>query len=102
MNARSELSNFLVASGTTDEGYVFAAPYSTNGWLAGNIPVNQDDFVLKASITDPPLLLATILTDKLKTTGIRISGNPTTIRSEKNYKTEKVVPITETISPPSC
>ena len=55
---RFELSNFLIASGTTDEGYVFAAPYSTSGWIAGTIPVNQEDFVLKASITDPPLLLA--------------------------------------------
>ena len=96
---KSELTNFLVASGTTDEGYVFAAPYGTSGWLAGNIPVNQTDFVLKASITDPPLLLATILTDKLETTGIRISGKPSSARLIKNYKQEKVEPITETISP---
>ena len=97
---RFELSNFLISSGTTSEGYVFAAPYSKNGWLAGKIPVNQDDFVLKASITDPPLLLARILNDKLKARGIRTSGNPTTIRLESKYKTEKVVPVIETISPP--
>jgi serine-type D-Ala-D-Ala carboxypeptidase/endopeptidase (penicillin-binding protein 4) len=96
---RFELSNFLVASGTTDEGYVFAAPYSTRGWLAGDIPVNQDDFVLKASVTDPPLLLAKIVNKKLKASSIKISGDPTTIRLEQNYNTEKVVPITETISP---
>jgi D-alanyl-D-alanine carboxypeptidase/D-alanyl-D-alanine-endopeptidase (penicillin-binding protein 4) len=97
---RFELSDFLVASGTTDEGYVFAAPYSTRGWLAGNVPVNQDDFVLRASVTDPPLLLAKIINEKLKASGIKISANPTTIRLEQNYKAEKVVPITETISPP--
>ncbi len=97
---RFELSNFLISSGTTDEGYVFAAPYSKNGWLAGKIPVNQDDYVLKASITDPPLLLARILNDKLKARGIRTSGNPTTIRLESKYKADKVVSITETISPP--
>jgi len=95
-----ELSNFLISSGTTAEGYVFAAPYSKNGWLAGKIPVNQDDFVLKASITDPPLLLARILNDKLKARGIRTSGNPTTIRLESKYKADKAVSITETISPP--
>ncbi len=97
---RSELSNFLLAYGATDEGYVFAAPYSTSGWIAGRIPVNKDDFVLKASITDPPLLLARMINNKLKSSGIKISGNPTTIRSEKNYKTEKIVPIMDISSPP--
>jgi D-alanyl-D-alanine carboxypeptidase/D-alanyl-D-alanine-endopeptidase (penicillin-binding protein 4) len=97
---RYELSNFLVASGTTDEGYVFAAPYSKQGWLAGTIPVNQEDFVLKASITDPPLLLAKIMSQKIKARGIKISDDPTTVRLEQNYKSEKSVPITETISPP--
>jgi len=44
MNAGLNYLIFLVASGTTDEGYVFAAPYSKQGWLAGTIPVNQEDF----------------------------------------------------------
>ena len=96
---RVELSNFLVASGTSDEGYVFAAPYGTNGWLAGTIPVNKKDFVLKASITDPPLLLAKIVNEKLEAAGIKISGDPTTIRLEHNGLAENIVPITETISP---
>jgi serine-type D-Ala-D-Ala carboxypeptidase/endopeptidase (penicillin-binding protein 4) len=98
-DCRSELSNFLIASGTTDEGYVFAAPYSKQGWVAGTVPVNQDDFVLKASITDPPLVLSKVLGEKLKSAGIKISGDPTTIRLEKNIIEENVVPITETISP---
>jgi D-alanyl-D-alanine carboxypeptidase/D-alanyl-D-alanine-endopeptidase (penicillin-binding protein 4) len=95
----SELSSFLKASGSEDEGYVFAAPYSSKGWIAGTIPANQDDFVLKASITDPPLFLAKMVNDKLKAEGIKVSGKPTTLRSEKNYKAEKVVPVTETSSP---
>jgi len=97
---RSELSDFLISSGTTDEGYVFAAPYNTGGWIAGTIPVNQQDFVLKASVTDPPLLMAKIVSEKLKASGITTSANPTTVRLELNYKPGKVVPITETISPP--
>jgi D-alanyl-D-alanine carboxypeptidase/D-alanyl-D-alanine-endopeptidase (penicillin-binding protein 4) len=95
---KSELTDYLIASGSTSDGYVFAAPYSTSGWLAGNIPANQDDFVLKASITDPPLLLARILNTKLKAGGIKISGSPTTIRLLK-YFTPNIVPITQTISP---
>ena len=97
---RFELSNFLVASGTTNEGYIFAAPYSKQGWLAGTVPVNQEDFILKASITDPPLLLAKIMSKKIKAGGIKISDDPTTVRLEQNHKAEKSVLITETVSPP--
>jgi D-alanyl-D-alanine carboxypeptidase/D-alanyl-D-alanine-endopeptidase (penicillin-binding protein 4) len=96
---RSDLADFLISSGTTDEGYVFAAPYCTGGWLAGKIPVNKLDFVLKASVTDPPLLLAKMMTEKLKAGGIKTSEAPTTIRLNPVPKTEKVVQITETISP---
>lgn len=94
-----DLSNFLMASGSTDEGNVFAAPYSHYGWLAGSIPVNQDDFVLKASITDPPLLFSKIFSAKLKSVGVKISGDPGTIRSDQKNKPTTVVPVTEITSP---
>jgi serine-type D-Ala-D-Ala carboxypeptidase/endopeptidase (penicillin-binding protein 4) len=97
---RSELSDFLVSSGTTDEGYVYAAPYSTAGWMAGTVPVDQQDFVLKASITDPPLFLAKLFNERLKAFGIKISGDPNSLRLEQNYQAAKVIPITETVSPP--
>ena len=97
---RSELSNFLQASGITDEGNVFASPYSIKGWLAGSIPVNQDDFVLKASVSDPPLLLARMTTEKIKSEGLKITGMPSTLRAEQTYKTEKITPIAEINSPP--
>jgi len=97
---RYEFSNWLVAAGTSDEGYVFAAPYSTNGWLAGSIPVNMEDFVLKASIADPPRLIAKMVNERLEAEGIHISGDPTTIRLEQKSLSEEVVPIAETISPP--
>lgn len=95
----SELSNLLTASGSSDEGYIFAAPYSSKGWIAGTIPINRDDFVLKASISDPPLLLARMVNDKLKAGGIKITGNPSTIRTEKKYMPEKVMTIAEINSP---
>ncbi|MDO9340583.1 MAG: D-alanyl-D-alanine carboxypeptidase/D-alanyl-D-alanine-endopeptidase [Bacteroidales bacterium] len=97
---RYEFSNWLVAAGTSDEGYVFAAPYSTNGWLAGTIPVNMEDFVLKASIADPPRLIAKMMNEKLEAAGITVSENPTTIRLEQKSLSEEVVRIAETISPP--
>ena len=95
-----ELSNWLVAAGTSDQGYVFSAPYSSKGWLAGTIPENRDDFILKASITDPPLLLAKILNNKLEEEGISISEDPSTFRLEKIYLPVKTNIIAEVDSPP--
>jgi D-alanyl-D-alanine carboxypeptidase/D-alanyl-D-alanine-endopeptidase (penicillin-binding protein 4) len=97
---RIEFSNWLVAAGTSDEGYVFAAPYSTNGWLAGSIPTNLDDFVLKASIADPPLLLAKIINKKLESAGISVTRDPSTARLLQSSFTGKLIPVTEIISPP--
>ncbi|MDO9581008.1 MAG: D-alanyl-D-alanine carboxypeptidase/D-alanyl-D-alanine-endopeptidase [Bacteroidales bacterium] len=95
-----ELSNWLTVSGTSDKGYVFAAPYSTNAWLSGTIPANREDFVLKASIPDPPLLIAKIINEKLKAEGIIISKDPSTFRLEEKNLSENFFPIAEIISPP--
>jgi D-alanyl-D-alanine carboxypeptidase/D-alanyl-D-alanine-endopeptidase (penicillin-binding protein 4) len=95
-----EISNRLIASGNTDEGYVFAAPYSNYGWLAGSIPVSTEDFVLKASVTDPPLLIARIINEKLMAAGISVSEDPTTIRLLKGNLSGEIIPVAETISPP--
>jgi D-alanyl-D-alanine carboxypeptidase/D-alanyl-D-alanine-endopeptidase (penicillin-binding protein 4) len=100
IECRGQLSNFLIASGNEDKGNVFAAPYGNGGWLAGNIPANQLDFILKASISDPPLLLSKVLSEKLKASGIKLSGNPTTVRTEHDLKPEKIVIVTEINSPP--
>ena len=94
------LSNFLIADSTSNEGYVFAAPYSTSGWLNGKIPRNREDFILKASITDPPLFMAELINDKLIAGGVTISGAPSTVRLEKVKLLETVIPVTEIISPP--
>ena len=95
-----KLSNQLVAAGTEDKGYVFAAPYSNTGWLAGSIPVDRNDDILKASIPDPPLLLAEIIDNKLDSAGITISGNPSTARIEMRSYDDGTVIISEEFSPP--
>lgn len=96
---RFDFSNFLTASGTTDKGYVFAAPYSKSGWLAGKIPENASDFVLKASITDPPLLIAKIVDEKLRLSGIKIVKEPSTLRIEKT-EIGAMTSISTVTSPP--
>jgi D-alanyl-D-alanine carboxypeptidase/D-alanyl-D-alanine-endopeptidase (penicillin-binding protein 4) len=97
---RFELSNWLTSAGISDEGYVFAAPYSTNGWMAGTIPINLENFVLKASIPDPPLLIAVMTDKKLKAAGLTISEKPGTFRLLKKFTGDEMVLITETTSPP--
>jgi len=96
---RSELSNQLIASGNTDEGYVFSAPYNRYGWISGTIPVNREDFVLKASVTDPPFLLASVFDAMLDSAGIDVSGNPSTTRIEKLPAINDPVIISEVSSP---
>jgi D-alanyl-D-alanine carboxypeptidase/D-alanyl-D-alanine-endopeptidase (penicillin-binding protein 4) len=97
---RIELSNWLITEGTSDDGYVFAAPYSTNGWMAGTIPSKLEDYVLKASVADPPGLMAKTTDKKLKNAGITVSKEPTTFRLEQITVAGNMVPIAETISPP--
>jgi serine-type D-Ala-D-Ala carboxypeptidase/endopeptidase (penicillin-binding protein 4) len=95
-----QFMNWMVAAGTSDEGYVFAAPYSTNGWLSGSLPASPDDYILKASIADPPMIMARILDQKLKESGIKIKGSPTTVRLMQKGVSGKVTQIAEVSSPP--
>lgn len=78
-----DLTNNLTAAGDEDNGYIFSAPYGTSGWISGTIPVNREDFILKGSMSDPPLVLARLLNNKIDSSGIRISGLPSTARIEK-------------------
>lgn len=94
------LHSFLTAHGTSDMGYVYMAPYTSSGWISGTIPANRDDFVLKASLPDPPLLSATILNQKLRGAGIRIAYAPTTTRLSSGYENGDFTEIGSTLSPP--
>ena len=97
---RFEFTNWLVAAGTADKGYIFAAPYSTNGWLAGSMPVSPDDYVLKASIADPPLIMAKVIDLKLRSSGIFVTGKPTTTRLMQSPVIGVFNPVADIVSPP--
>jgi serine-type D-Ala-D-Ala carboxypeptidase/endopeptidase (penicillin-binding protein 4) len=97
---RYELINRLKASGDSDKGYIFSAPYGNKGWIEGSIPANREDFVLKASVSDPPLLLAKIITKMLDSAGISVSGEPSSARIMSKSSDMKPVVISEISSPP--
>ena len=75
------LANRLKIAGTTGNWYAYTAPYSTSGWLSGTIPASNE-YVMKVSIPDPPLLAAQMLSQKLEAENIIITGKPTTARIE--------------------
>lgn len=70
-----EITSEVVASESKrDMAFVFGSPYDNKRIIRGTIPTNQKDFRIKASMPDPPLLLATQLKDKLKEKGIEQKG----------------------------
>jgi serine-type D-Ala-D-Ala carboxypeptidase/endopeptidase (penicillin-binding protein 4) len=94
-----ELTNRLAAYGTADEGYVYSAPFSNSAWLEGSVPAGKEDFILRASIPDPPLLLAKIFSNRLREAGIPVSEEPSSERLVVVKSSDKFIPIAETTSP---
>jgi D-alanyl-D-alanine carboxypeptidase/D-alanyl-D-alanine-endopeptidase (penicillin-binding protein 4) len=67
--------NEVLSSDTkSDEAYVFGSPTEYRRIIRGTIPKNQSDFVIKASVPNPPELLASEFTKKLFENGISYSG----------------------------
>jgi serine-type D-Ala-D-Ala carboxypeptidase/endopeptidase (penicillin-binding protein 4) len=95
-----KFTNFLISSGTGDNGYIYSAPYSNAGWISGTITENSDDFILNGSIPDPPLYFAKTIFKKLKDSGVRISGNPATSRLLPDFNKDSIKIISEIESPP--
>jgi D-alanyl-D-alanine carboxypeptidase/D-alanyl-D-alanine-endopeptidase (penicillin-binding protein 4) len=95
-----ELKNYLTSSGSTDNGYIYLAPYTNTGWISGTIPVDKEDFILKGSIPDPPLFLANAFYKKLKYAGIKVKGTPFTGRVLPILKTDNFISVSQTLSPP--
>ncbi len=96
----AELVNRLTSEGTTDQGYVFASPYSSYGWIEGSVPAGRDNFVLKASIPDPPYLVAVLTESSLEEAGIKTEGEPSTIRREPDMGGREIIPLDTIVSPP--
>jgi serine-type D-Ala-D-Ala carboxypeptidase/endopeptidase (penicillin-binding protein 4) len=95
----TNLKSYLTASGNSDNGYIYLAPYNTDGWISGTIPENKEDFILKGSLPDPPLFIARLLTDRLKSEHIKVKGEPATSRLLSGWAQSEPVLVSETSSP---
>lgn len=98
------IHNQLKADGQSDRGYVYLTPYGDYAELKGTIPVERDSFALKASMPDPPYLVASLLHRELNILGVEISEQPTTLKDYIQYLDNRLPEIEvvtyQTISPP--
>ncbi len=79
-----DITNEVLSSDiNSDQSYVFGSPMENRRVIRGTIPKNQPDFVVKASVPDPSVLLASEFMKTLKANGISLSG-------EIKYKKAKV------------
>ncbi|HBY51431.1 MAG TPA: D-alanyl-D-alanine carboxypeptidase/D-alanyl-D-alanine-endopeptidase [Marinilabiliales bacterium] len=70
-----DLQNEVLSSDlNSDQAYVFGSPMENRRIIRGTIPKNKTDFVVKASVPDPSVLLASEFRKKLTIDGIGFSG----------------------------
>ncbi len=70
-----EWLNMLYSSEVNrDLAYVYGSPWDTRRVVRGTIPVRRTNFVVNASMPEPPLVFGDILKRKLTMAGIRVAG----------------------------
>ena len=74
------IENRLISFGKKDNGYVYLEPFGDHAVIRGEIPADRDNFILKASIPDPPLLTSTLLQKALNDMGMSFGKRPTSLR----------------------
>lgn len=90
-----ELQNEVRSSDiNSDQAYVFGNPEDSRRVIRGTIPKGKTDFVVKASMPHPPVLLASEFSQKIKSSGIQFSGET----AFEKATTDGIV-LTETFSP---
>ncbi len=86
-------------AGSGDNAYVYAAPRSKFIYIKGTIPANSDQFAVRGSLPDPPLLCASLLNSILTSKNIKIETEPYVLL-KKNINVLKRKVIFTYTSPP--
>jgi D-alanyl-D-alanine carboxypeptidase/D-alanyl-D-alanine-endopeptidase (penicillin-binding protein 4) len=71
---------------TGDHTIVYGAPGSYHQYIEGTIPVDQTDFVVRASMPNPPLFAGQTLSKKIKENGIIFSGEVSVLKANDNVR----------------
>lgn len=82
------IENRLMSFGKKDNAYVYLEPFGNHAVIRGEIPVNRNDFILKASIPDPPLLTSALLQKALTERGVSFGKRPTSLRLSPSVAAE--------------
>jgi D-alanyl-D-alanine carboxypeptidase/D-alanyl-D-alanine-endopeptidase (penicillin-binding protein 4) len=59
----------------SDNAYVFSAPYSSTAFVTGTLPLNRQNFIVKAAIQNPEELFALEFLQALRRSGVQVLGN---------------------------
>lgn len=64
-------------------------PADSHITVSGNIPLDGENYVLKAALPDPSFTLAAVLTRKIRAQGIALDGDPGVLYTQTQYDPEK-------------
>jgi D-alanyl-D-alanine carboxypeptidase/D-alanyl-D-alanine-endopeptidase (penicillin-binding protein 4) len=81
--------NYVKAGGSSDNCFIYGAPYSDSRYATGMVPPNQSEFDVNGSMPDPSWFCAWSLDSALTISGISVIQKPTTVRSLKLAKQYK-------------
>lgn len=86
------------STGSGDQGYVYAAPYSNIVHLRGSIP-SGSTFTIKGALPEPALTCAQLFHQRLTKEGVTITQEANTVRSQGKPKPPINTLTTETSAP---
>lgn len=86
--------------GTGDNSYIYGSPFTKLRFIQGTIPASREEFKVKGAMPDPAGFIADYLKQKLKDTGVAVSGAATTLfalekEGNKPTKARKVISVME-------
>jgi len=96
--------NYLKTSNTLkDSSSIIGFPYAAERYLYGVVPPNRAAYQMIGDIPDPPLFVATYLTNRLQQEQITVTGTPACYRllsSAGRWTPQNRVVLTASYSPP--
>ena len=96
VNLTNELTTGKPGSG--DNGYIYLAPYSTNGFVRGTVPAGKNTFTISGSVPNPAAQMRAVFINELRQQGIKVTlidtnNNTQTLPETVNLLTLRSPPL---------